>query len=109
MQTIKHQTIKDLVQKRTVEFVRLDRTGENAAVWYRVTPSSKIGGRANESGLTTYETEWLRLPAFEFPIPLEETAGAEFLATDKAIVFMRWIRRHVELLNEAKQAAEATQ
>lgn len=39
---------------------------------------------------------------FEFPIPLADTEGAEFKATDKALYFMRWIRKHVDLIEKAK-------
>jgi hypothetical protein len=39
---------------------------------------------------------------FEFPIPLNDVAGATLLAEDKAIFFMRWIRRHVEQIEETE-------
>ncbi len=39
---------------------------------------------------------------FEFPIPLRDTAGAEFKAEDKGSFFMRWIRKHMELIVLAK-------
>lgn len=32
---------------------------------------------------------------FEFPIPAEDLKGAEFKASDKAIFFMRWVRKHL--------------
>jgi len=38
---------------------------------------------------------------FEFPVPLSETEGAEFLAEDKALYFSRWIGRHIKDLQEA--------
>lgn len=38
-----------------------------------------------------YKTEC----GFEFPVPVEDTSGAVFRAEDKAILFMRWIRKHV--------------
>ncbi len=34
----------------------------------------------------------------EFPVPLEDTDGATFLSEDKAIFFMRWIRNHLQTL-----------
>ncbi len=39
---------------------------------------------------------------FEFPIPLSDTEGAEFKATDKGMFFMRWIRKHMTLIEVAK-------
>lgn len=32
---------------------------------------------------------------FEFPVPINDTGDATFLNTDKAILFMRWIRQHI--------------
>ena len=40
---------------------------------------------------------------FEFPVPLDETGDAEFLNTDKAMLFMRWIRKYMEFIEAAKQ------
>jgi hypothetical protein len=39
---------------------------------------------------------------FEFPVPLTDTKGAVFEAEDKAIFFMRWIRKHMSLIEESK-------
>lgn len=39
---------------------------------------------------------------FEFPIALSDTVGAEFKAEDKGMFFMRWIRKHMSLIIEAK-------
>lgn len=44
-----------------------------------------------------YETE----EGFEFPVPVEDIGNATFLAEDKAILFMRYIRKHVDLLTRA--------
>jgi len=41
-----------------------------------------------------YETE----SGFPFPVPLEDIGDATFMAEDKAILFMRYIRKHKELL-----------
>lgn len=32
---------------------------------------------------------------FEFPVPVEDTGDGVFLAEDKAMMFMRYIRKHV--------------
>jgi len=34
----------------------------------------------------------------EFPVPISDTGTATFLAEDKAMIFMRWIRKHLEVL-----------
>lgn len=39
-----------------------------------------------------YETEC----GFEFPVPVEDTGDASFLAEDKAMMFMRYIRKHIK-------------
>jgi hypothetical protein len=36
---------------------------------------------------------------FSFPVPISDIGTATFLACDKAILFMRYIRKHMELLN----------
>lgn len=40
---------------------------------------------------------------FEFPVPIKEIGNATFLDTDKAILFMRYIRKHIETIEEAKK------
>lgn len=44
---------------------------------------------------------------WEFPVPLSDTTGATFPAEEKAIFFMRWIRKHIEV--EAGLRAELLQ
>lgn len=39
---------------------------------------------------------------FEFPVPLSDIGNATLLAEDKAIMFMRYIRKHLEVINSAK-------
>ena len=45
-------------------------------------------------GHFVYETD----AGFQFPIPLVEIGSATLLAEDKALFFMRWIRRHIETM-----------
>ena len=33
---------------------------------------------------------------FEFPVPISDTGNGVFLAEDKSILFMRWIRKYRE-------------
>lgn len=69
--------IKDIVKDKTVTFVKY-RKGELIYV--------------TECGL-------------EFPVPISDTGDGVFLATDKAITFMRYIRIHLANI-AAEQAAE---
>jgi hypothetical protein len=45
-----------------------------------------------------YKTE----SGFEFPVPVSDTGDAIFQASDKGMFFMRWIRKHIELIEQAK-------
>jgi hypothetical protein len=49
-----------------------------------------------------YQTEC----GFEFPVPIDDIGNATFLAEDKAILFMRYIRRHLKTIEEAKANQE---
>lgn len=40
---------------------------------------------------------------FQFPVPISDTGDGIFLAEDKALLFMRYIRKHIDYLNNAKQ------
>jgi len=37
---------------------------------------------------------------FEFFVPLSETVGGEFLAEDRAMFFMRHIRKHMKFIEQ---------
>ncbi len=39
---------------------------------------------------------------FEFPVPVADCGDGVFLAEDKAILFMRYIRKHVEGIEKAR-------
>jgi len=39
---------------------------------------------------------------FEFPVPIDDVGNAIFLAEDKAILFMRYIRKHLAMLEKAR-------
>ena len=60
-------SLKDLVKGKRVRF-KFYRDGE---LWY--------------------ETD----DAFEFPVPINDTGTGIFRAEDGAILFMRWIRKHL--------------
>lgn len=36
---------------------------------------------------------------FEFPVPIKEVGTATFLANDKALLFMRYIRKHMAVVS----------
>jgi hypothetical protein len=44
---------------------------------------------------------------FEFPVPITDCGDGKFLAEDKAILFMRYIRRRVAYLEAAQRAQRA--
>jgi hypothetical protein len=39
---------------------------------------------------------------FEFPVPIDDTGDGVFLAKDRAMLFMRYIRKHLQTIDEAK-------
>ena len=41
---------------------------------------------------------------FEFPVPVSDTGDGVFLAEDKALLFMRYIRKHLDMLAASKAA-----
>jgi hypothetical protein len=49
-----------------------------------------------------YQTEC----GFEFPVPIDDIGNATFLAEDKAILLMKYIRRHLKTIDEAKADQE---
>lgn len=74
--------IKDMVKDKKVTF-KLYANGE---LWY-----------VTECG-------------FEFPVPIDDVGTANMLAEDKALFYMRWIRKHiatVEGYERDRLAAEA--
>lgn len=68
--------IKDMVKDKTVQFSHYF----DGALWYKT-----------ECG-------------FEFPVPIEDIGNSTFLAVDKAILFMRYIRKHAALLDQSQEA-----
>jgi hypothetical protein len=43
---------------------------------------------------------------FEFPIPVSDTGTGMFKAEDRAILFMRWIRRHQALIEQGRHQTD---
>jgi hypothetical protein len=84
--------LKSMVRKdNTVKFTRYF----DGNLWYVVDYYDGNGNPHDWSG---------GMPArftFEFPVPIADVGTATFLAEDKAILFMRYIRKHLELLDSA--------
>lgn len=43
---------------------------------------------------------------FEFPVPIHDIGNATFLAEDKAILFMRYIRKHIANIEKELKETE---
>ena len=54
-----------------------------------------------QQGTLWYVTEC----GFEFPVPTSDTGNGMFAKTEKAMLLMRWLRKHIEYLANAKQGA----
>jgi hypothetical protein len=50
-------------------------------------------------GQLWYETEC----GFRFPVPISDVGTATFLVEDRAILFMRYIRKHMAALQDARR------
>ena len=82
---MKIPTIRDLVRADKNVFFTFYRDGE---LWYKTHDDGNPGR------------------FFEFPIPAEDMRGALFKPEDKSIIFMRFIRKHLEFLAESMKAEE---
>lgn len=82
------KTLKELVApKNIVSFTRYF----SGDLWYRVLDAT------NDLPMDL---------EFEFPVPISDIGNATFLAEDRAPLFMRYIRRHLTALAEAKAAQD---
>jgi beta-glucosidase/6-phospho-beta-glucosidase/beta-galactosidase len=45
---------------------------------------------------------------FAFPVPITDTGDGTFLVEDKAILFMRYIRKHLQMLEAARTELQPT-
>ncbi len=82
------KNMKQLVHNNFVQFQRYF----DAQLWYSLHMSQD-----------DYHNGGAQL--MEFPVPIEEIGDATFYAHDKAILFMRYIRKHLEMIEKAKEAA----
>jgi len=67
--------------------------------WFQRYQDGNLWYRIDWEGTTEGGT--CSIHSFDFPIPVSDAGGGEFLPSDKALTFMRWIRRHLEYLNGA--------
>ena len=70
-----------------------------------VSGGRKVRFRSYREGELWYETEC----GFVFPVPVDDLGNATMLHEDKAILFMRYIRKHAALIEGARYAQEASQ
>ncbi len=82
MNSLKIRTIKEMVENK-----------------------QKVSFRFYRDGMLWYSTEC----GFEFPVPISEAGTATFLAEDRAILFMRYIRRHIEFLNKSMEQSNSVE
>lgn len=73
-------SIKDMVKNRNVDFMYY----KDKEFWYQT-----------EDG-------------FDFPVPLDDVGTSILKTKDKAIYFMRWIRKHLEILKSWEDEKDAT-
>jgi hypothetical protein len=65
----------------------------------RVSGDKQVTFMRYRDGELWYVTE----DGFEFPVPVADIGNATFLARDKALLFMRWMRKHLEMVAQARQ------
>jgi len=70
-----------------------------------VSGGRKVRFRSYREGELWYETDC----GFVFPVPVDDLGNATMLHEDKAILFMRYIRKHAALIEGARYAQEASQ
>jgi hypothetical protein len=63
-----------------------------------VNNDKKVHFKFYRDGQLWYSTEC----GFEFPVPISDIGNATFLCEDRAMLFMRYIRKHLALIEEAK-------
>lgn len=67
-----------------------------------ITGDKKVHFTKYLGGSLYYETE----DGFEFPVPTSDIGNATFKAEDKAMLFMRYIRKHLEALAKGETEPE---
>ncbi len=96
------EMLEDMYMGNT-DLIKLMVVGENSAyftryfdgnLWYQV--DYVVPDMSGSPEDANYEQ-------FEFPVPITDIGTTTFLSQDKAILFMRYIRKHLEMLEKAKE------
>ena len=64
-----------------------------------VEPGKQVKFMYYREGELWYTTD----DGFDFPVPINDCGNGVFLDKDKAILFMRYIRKHLETINSARE------
>ena len=70
-----------------------------------VKDNQKVSFLFYRDGQLWYATEC----GFEFPVPIAEAGTATFLAQDRAMLFMRYIRKYTEYLQKSRLEHQSAQ
>ena len=81
--------LKFLVTCEKARFLRY----HDGNLWYGIDYNKRL-----ETGDKVMDYYFLDSHIFEFPVPISDIGTATFLAEDKALLFMRYIRKHLDLL-----------
>ena len=88
------------VIKNTCEYLRY-REGK---LWYRIQWYAEPD--VFPVHLDPAKWEVWEMHIFEFPIAVDDAGAGDFEPEMKAITLMRWIRKHIDFLNAAKEAQD---
>lgn len=64
-----------------------------------VRDNQKVHFQFYRQGELWYKTD----SGFEFPVPISDIGDAVFLRDDKALLFMRYIRKHLESIEQGRE------
>lgn len=82
-----NQRIKNMVRENNHVHFQFYRNGE---LWYEVY-------EPDIEDSDSLDGSW-----FQFPVPIKDTGDAVFKDKDKALLFMRYIRKHIENIEAGK-------
>ena len=68
-----------------------------------VKDNKKVRFICYKQGVMIYTTEC----GFTFPVPIDDCGDGTFLAEDRAMLFMRYIRKHIKYIEDAKNEQNA--
>lgn len=66
----------------------------------------KDGKKVNFVRYRQKELWYVTETGFEFPVPIDDTGDGIFLAQDKAMLFMRYIRKHIANIEAGKSECQ---